>query len=109
MSAGFGFLLGVLFDVIYFLKLLVKRNIIISNIFNFLFALCYGLVVLLITINFNMGQFRLFVLIGFLIGTIFEHKTLGKLFAKMFLWLYNKLCKACCALQKTKLVKKILK
>ena len=104
-----GFGLGGVYDIVYFFKLTLKNNYIVSNLFNFLYVCLYGLVVLFSVINFNYGQFRLFLVLSFVFGTFLHRKTLGKLFAKIFLCLYNKLCKGLKSLTKTKLVKKVLK
>jgi hypothetical protein len=109
LGLGLGFLLGAVYDIVYFLKLTVKNNFIVSNILNFVYVCFYGLVVLGSVINFNYGQFRLFLVLSFVLGTLLHRKTLGKIFAKIFLCLYNKLCKGLKTLTKTKLVKKVLK
>lgn len=101
--------LGLVYGILGFIKLLIKNNIVISNILNFVYAISCGFVVLFTTIQLNYGQFRWFLMAGFLIGIITERKTLGKIFAKFFLWLYNKLSKCQSALKNTKVVKKILK
>lgn len=101
--------LGATYGVLNFIKLLFKNNIIVSNILNLVYGLGCGIVALVTTINLNFGQFRWFVVLGFVLGVVIERKTLGKLFAKIFLWLYNKLSKCLSALKNTKVVKKILK
>ena len=105
----FGFGLGVLYSVLQFFKLVVRKNIIISNVFNFLFALFYGFIILMVVINLNFGNFRLFVFIAFLLGTVLQQKTLEKIFAKMNFWLYNKLCKGLNFLKNTRVIKKVIK
>lgn len=104
-----GFLFGCLFGVLTFIKKLFKNNIVISNILNFLFVTSFGFVVMLSVIEYNFGEFRFYLIAASFFGLFLERKTLGKIFAKLYLWLYNKLCKVCCALSKTKVVKKILK
>ncbi len=107
LAIGVG--LGATYGVLNFVKMIFKNNIIISNILNFVFGVGCGIVALLATINLNFGQFRWFIVLGFVLGVIIERKTLGKLFAKIFLWLYNKFSKWISALKNTKVVKKILK
>ncbi len=104
-----GVALGTAYGVVSFLKNIIKNNFIISNIINFVYAVLYGLIVLLFVINFNFGEFRLFIIIACVLGTILAYKTIGKIIAKIFFYLYNKLCKGIKALTKTKLVKKVLK
>lgn len=109
ICVGVGICLGAFYGVVNFLKILLKKNIITNNVLSFLYALIFGAVVLIVIIEHNFGQFRLFLLLGFAFGVLIERKTIGKMFAKIYLWLYNKLCRAFCRLKKTKLVKKVLK
>lgn len=109
ICVGFGFCLGVLYSALYLFKVLLKNNYVLCNIINFVFAIGYGFLILITMVNFNYGEFRLFLLLGFVIGTILERKTLNKIFAKIINWLYNKLSKAIKSLQKTKFYKKVTK
>ena len=107
MLVGVG--LGITYGVLGFIKIIVKHNYIVTNIINLIYSLGCGMVVLLVTINLNFGEFRAFVICGVVLGIIIERKTLGKIFAKIFLLMYNKFSKCIIALKNTKVVKKILK
>ncbi len=109
VCTGLGFLVGAVYGVLGFVKLLTKNNFIINNIINFLFGIGVGMVVLITTINLNYGMFRWFIIVGFVVGVLFERKTLGKLFAKIFLFLYNRFSRGLTTLKNTKVVKRILK
>ena len=69
----------------------IRTNLIWQIICDLIFTfVAFGL--LFISINFiNLGEFRLFLILGYVTGFIAERKTLGKLFAKGYLNMYNKL------------------
>lgn len=109
ISVLIGFCLGIIYSVLGFIKLTLKNNLIITNILNFIYMLFYGLLILMVVINLNLGVFRWFVFVGFVFGTILQQKTLEKIFAKLNFWLYNKLCKGLNFLKNTKFIKKVIK
>lgn len=109
ICVGIGVALGALYGLLNFVKLLFKKKVIVSNIISFLYSLFFGVAILWTIIHFNFGEFRGFLICAFFLGTWIERKTMGKLFAKLYVWLYNKLNRAICTLGKTKLVKKVLK
>ena len=101
--------LGVAYRALNGIKYVFKNNYVVSNVLGFLYAIFCGGVVLWFVINFNFGEFRLFIVLSFVFGAILAYKTIGKIIAKIFMCLYNKLCKVVKTLTKTKLVKKVLK
>ncbi len=109
ICVGVGICLGAFYGFLNLIKILLKKNIILDNILNFFYSLFFGFIILLIIVNYNFGEFRLYLILAFALGTILERKTIGKVFAKFYVWLYNKLCKVVCTLKKNKLVKKVLK
>jgi len=56
-----------------------------------------------------MGQFRMFLLIGYLLGFYLERITLGKLFAKGYKKLYNFIVKVLKKFAQSKIGKVLLK
>lgn len=109
LSLLLGIVLGVVYGAVGILKIIFKNNIVVSNILDFIFAILSGVAVIFFVVNFNFGVFRWFIVVGVLIGILLERKTLGKIFAKIFLLMYNKFSKCIIALKNTKVVKKILK
>lgn len=84
----FGFVFGICYGIISATNL-PHKNLILKNILDFLFAL-FGVVLFIILVLFvNLGEFRLFLLFGYIIGIILERITLGKIFAKGYIWVYN--------------------
>ncbi len=106
---AFGILLGVIWGILNFIKLLLKNNIVVSQILEAHFAVVNVFGFFIALINFNFGEFRFYLLVAYVVGFILERKTLGKLFAKVYYWLYNKLKSGAIRLKKTKLVKRVLK
>lgn len=83
-----GLILGVLYGILNLFSV-VKKNFIFQIIADIIFSIT-GLIVFIVFINIiNMGEFRLFLLIGYALGFILERITLGKLFAKGFKKMYN--------------------
>jgi hypothetical protein len=105
---GIGFLLGVFYGILNLVTSFKKRltlQIIIDLIFSMTFFLS-----LIISINaVNMGQFRLFLLIGYICGFFIERITLGKLFAKGFKKVYNLLTIICKRFSQSKVGRIIFK
>lgn len=85
-----GVILGAIYGIVSFLarhkthlifKILVDCILTIATFCTFIFGILY----------INLGEFRLFLLIGYALGLILERLTLGKIFAKGYIWVYNKL------------------
>lgn len=103
-----GIIIGILYGLLniapkytknYFLQLLTDAiyPIILTSTF------------LLVTNYLNNGQFRFFMLFGYILGIIIERITLGKLFAKLYNMLYTKLVESFKKFKKTKLFKIVFK
>lgn len=88
-----GFIIGIMYGII---KIPTKiKNNYIYQIFTDIFFVIMTTFIFILLINIiNLGEIRLFLIIGYILGIIIERITLGKLFAKGFVWVYNKLsCK----------------
>ena len=103
-----GFLMGIIYGFInnfftikkfYLLQILSDILIIVINFTVFFIAV----------ISINYGQIRLFLILGYTIGTILERITLGKLFAKGYKKVYNLLVKLLKTFKDSKLGRIILK
>lgn len=106
---AFGAVLGVLWGILNFIKQLFNKNIIVSQLLEIPFAAMFVLGFFVALINFNFGEYRFYLLVAWVLGFLIERKTLGKLFAKVYYWLYNKLKVGLKNLGQTKLFKRVLK
>lgn len=84
-----GFILGIFYGIVSAI-ICSQKNVIIKNILDFLFTILSLTIFLTLILYINLGEFRLFLLIGYVLGIILERRTLGKLFAKGYNWVYNK-------------------
>jgi len=80
-----GAVYGILKHIVYILKNHLIAQIIADIIFVVVSAFIFGKV----THYYFYGELRLHLVAIFAFGMIFERKTLGKLFAKLFIMLYN--------------------
>jgi len=106
------FLFGVIIAIIYnilnicnYIKIRMFSQIIVDTI-----VFIIGTITFIILINkINMGEIRIFLLFGYLLGIIIEQITLGKLFAKIIKKVYNKLRNWISVLKNNKVIKGLLK
>lgn len=106
------FLFGIIIATIY--NLLNICNYVKIRMFNQIIVdiiiFVIGTLTFIILINkINMGDIRLFLLIGYLLGIIIEQITLGKLFAKIIKKVYNKIHNWVNLLKNNKIIKGLLK
>jgi len=87
----------------------IKKNIVVQIISDILFSTIAFLTFILMINLINMGQFRMFLLIGYLLGFYLERITLGKLFAKGYKKLYNFIVKVLKKFAQSKIGKVLLK
>ena len=85
-----GFIMGIIYGILY-IPYIISNKLIIKNIVDLLYIPIICLTFIISTNYINMGQFRLFLLLAYLIGIVLESLTLGKLFAKGYKSVYNKL------------------
>lgn len=85
----FGFLSGFVFDISNFIKVLTKNNKVINIILDFVSTIINALVLFVVNLYFNYGEIRLFAIAIFELGFTIQRLTLGKIFAKFFILLYN--------------------
>jgi len=88
-----GFVLGTIYEILKFIVHIFKHHISIQIITDFLFTIIFGASVIILNHCFFLGEFRLHLLIFCFLGFYIERKTVGKIFAKLFLLLYNKVSK----------------
>ena len=90
---GIGFATGFGKDIFNSILVIFKNNNIAKNVLDFVFCLTFALLFFLSLNYFNYGQFRLYLFFAFILGFVLQRKMLGKLFAKLFLLVYNKTIK----------------
>ena len=88
-----GFLMGIIYGLIKAIIYVFKHHIAIQIIGDFAFTLVLGATFIVLNNYFFYGEFRIYLLITILLGIWAYKKTLGKIFAKLFLLLYNKVSK----------------
>lgn len=88
-----GLLCGFCRDVCNAILLIFKNKLFAKNVLDFLFCLVFGLVFFLGLNFYNYGQFRIYLFLAYLTAFVLQRKMFGKLFAKLFLLVYNKTIK----------------
>lgn len=94
----FGLISGILFEMLSFF--FGKKNKIYIWIKDILFSIFSTLLFIVCIKTINYGEFRLYILLAFIVGFILEHLTIGFLIEKLiqftckfFKMVYNKLMK----------------
>ena len=104
----FGLLCGIVRDLCLFIFNLTKKNKIVSFILDLVFSII-GTFLFIICLNVvNFGEFRIYLLLSYLLGYLIERKSLGFLVDFIFKKLYNFLTKVFKKLGSTKFVKRLL-
>ena len=103
-----GGIIGVFYGIFNILTI-IKHNVLLQIIID-LTTTVIATIIFIISINYiNMGQFRLFLLLGYVIGIIIERIILGKLFAKGYKFVYTNIVKYLKRFANSKLGKVVLK
>ncbi len=98
-----GFCSGFLFDITNTITFLCNNNKVVKNIFQALATISSFLILFFVNLNTNYGQFRIYVLVVFLLFLFLQRLTLGKLIAKTNVWCYTNFRKLTNLLTKVKL------
>lgn len=77
MSFGFGFLLGVAYDLFRIARLTVTRGKVAVFIMDVLYFLAAGITVFLFMLAFNEGEIRSYLLLGIFLGFLIYYFTFG--------------------------------
>lgn len=89
---GIGVILGIIYGILN-IPNKIKTIRAIQIISDILFS-AIAIISFIIFINLiNMGEIRFFLCLGYILGFIIERITLGKLFAKGYKYVYNKIVK----------------
>lgn len=82
MSFGFGFLLGVAYDLCRILRLTVTRGKVAVFVMDILYFLAAGLSVFLFVLAYNQGEFRFYLILGMIFGFLIYYFTFGAFILK---------------------------
>lgn len=113
MMLYFGIIGGVLFEVKNLIRHIFFDNKIISFVVDSVFMFLCAIIFVYAKNLLNFGEFRLYLLLAFVIGIVLEHFSIGFLVEKLFFLMYNKSIKLYrrifCVQPKSKFWQKILK
>lgn len=84
----FGVILGVFYGLIN-IPNSIKKIQIVQIINDLIFSISFSFIFIVLINYINMGEFRLFLLLGYIFGFAIERITLGKLFAKGYKIVYT--------------------
>lgn len=109
----FGLIGGVVFEAKNLIEKSLSQNKIVCFVLDMIYMIfCAGLFAFSKNIA-NFGEFRIYLLISFVLGVLIEHLTIGFLVEKFFMLLYNGVTKLSRRLflhkPKSKFMQKLLK
>ena len=84
---------GFIFDAFRYLIFLCNKNSIMEKIFDCVSVVLCGIIFFLSTLNLNFGEFRFYLLFGYILGILLERFTFGIFIAKIASYCYNKIIK----------------
>ena len=76
-ALGFGFLLGIFYDILRALRLSITKSKIAVIIFDIIYFLMFGFLTFLFTLALNKGEVRFYIIAGELIGALFYYFSFG--------------------------------
>lgn len=85
-----GFSSGLIFDLRNYICFLFAKNKIVSITLDVVATILVCLIFLIGNLYFNFGEFRVYVILAFIIGLLIERVTLGIIVGKICSWCYNK-------------------
>jgi len=103
-----GFFVGILYGILNIFTQIKNRNI-LQIIIDIFFILIAFLIFILAINIINWGEFRLFLLVGYLLGFAIERIILGKIFAKLYKKVYTFIVKILKKFTKSKIGEIIFK
>lgn len=84
-----GFVSGLVFDASKYLTFLFNNNKIFQKIFDVVAVALCGFVFFVCLLYLNFGEFRFYILLGFVLGILIERFSLGLIVAKICHVCYN--------------------
>lgn len=85
-----GLISGIVFCIIGLLKKIIKNNLIVCWCIDTIRSLICCFVFVFIVFKYNFGQFSVFPLVFFVLGIVILQNFVKKLFARVIIWVYNK-------------------
>lgn len=109
----FGLITGIIFEAKKLIEKALSENKVVCFVLDLVF-MCVASIIFIIAKNVaNFGEFRLYLIVSFVLGIVLEHITIGFLVEKFFLLVYNwvrKLTRRMFAYKpKSKFMQKLLK
>ena len=104
-----GIACGAIYGLCKFIVSIFKNKLLIQVIFDLIFSLSSGMLFIASVNKYFYGLIRAYICVIFMLGLYLERKTLGKLFAKLYLILYNGARKALSCFKNTRFGKIIFK
>ena len=77
LSVGFGFLLGIFYDILRVIRLLVSRGTTAVIVFDIIFALSCALFTYIFLLTVNKGSVRAYMILGEFLGGFFYYVSFG--------------------------------
>lgn len=108
VGAVVGVLWGLSNHIVYWVKHRTTKKV-LRFVFDVSIPIFTTIVVIAIANIHNFGQIRWFFILSLLLGMVFERKTIGKMFAKLNIKLYNSASKTKTKFLSTKLGSKLTK
>lgn len=104
----FGLIFGCFIGILKLFKILLNNKI-INHLLDFIPCVIFICLYVLLISKLNFGVSRLYLLFSTILGIVVERISLGKLFAKLYLKLYNNMKLVKLKFTKTKLGKILFK
>ena len=82
---------GLIFDASRYLTFLCNKNRVMQKIFDFVSVILCGTVFFFSCLTLNFGEFRFYLILGYVLGILLERFTFGIFIAKIASTCYNKL------------------
>ena len=106
------FVLGVIAGAIYgitHLNIGIFQNKIYKMVADFICTIISAIILILGVNTLTYGEYRLYILVFFMLGIIFERVSIGKLFAKLISFVYNYICSMVIIAKNTRVYKFIFR
>lgn len=108
IGLGLGAIWGLTNHIVYWAKHNTTKYI-LRFVFDIITPILATFIIIVVSNIYNFGQIRWFFIVGTLIGLAIERKTIGKMFAKLNVKLYNSVEKTKAKFLSTKLGRRITK
>ena len=104
----FGFLLGIIYGILNIFNS-IKPRLFLQILTDIIFSILASILFIILVNKINMGEIRLFLITGYIIGFILERISLGKLFAKLLKNMYTFIIRCIKSFSKSKFGRMIFK